>query len=62
MRCDLCLHFWVVMVFGIVMARLIEFPVLRMRERFFPPEQTAVASPAAGSTYEALVPAKKPED
>jgi len=40
-------------VFGIAMARLIEFPVLRMRERFFPPEQTAVAVLPAGTTYDA---------
>jgi hypothetical protein len=47
-------------VFGIVMARLIEFPVLRMREKFFPPEQTALAAPPASTTYdaEALISAK----
>ena len=34
------------MVFGILMARLIEFPILRMRDRFFPAKQTApVAAP-----------------
>jgi peptidoglycan/LPS O-acetylase OafA/YrhL len=53
-------YFFGCVIFGIVMARLIEFPVLRMRERFFPPEQAAVAAPPTGATYdaEALISAK----
>ena len=45
-------------IFSIVLARLIDFPILRMREKFFSPEQAALASPPAGSTSQALVPAK----
>src|SRR5271156_3428325 len=32
-------------IFGIVMARLIEFPVLKLRDRFFPPVTTTVTPP-----------------
>jgi peptidoglycan/LPS O-acetylase OafA/YrhL len=45
-------------IFGIVMSRLIEFPVLRLRERFFPPVAPAVTPPPAATEYKALIAAK----
>ncbi len=42
-------------IFGIVMARLIEFPVLKLRDRFFPPVTTSVIPPPpVENPYEAL--------
>jgi hypothetical protein len=51
-------HFFGCVVFGIVMARLMEFPVLSMREKLLPPEQTTVAPPPPGTPFEALSSAK----
>jgi hypothetical protein len=46
-------------IFGILMAWLIEFPVLRLRERFWLPEQAAVAAPSAAASCEVIVSARK---
>lgn len=47
------------LIFGIVMARLIEFPVLKLRDRFFPPVTTSVTPlPPVENPYEGLASSK----
>lgn len=46
------------LVFGIVMARLIEFPVLRLREKFFPPVDTLVVVRPVAGACDSLISAK----
>jgi hypothetical protein len=42
-------------IFGVVMARLIEFPVLKLRDRIFPPVTSSVTPPPpVENPYEAL--------
>jgi peptidoglycan/LPS O-acetylase OafA/YrhL len=51
-------YFFGCVAFGIVMARLIEFPVLRLREKFFPPVDTAAAARPVAGACDSLVSAK----
>ena len=52
-------YFFGCVIFGIVMATLIEFPVLKLRGRLFPPVTTTVVSPApVENPYEALASSK----
>ena len=52
-------YFFGCVIFGIVMARLIEFPVLKLRDRFFPPVTTSVIPPPpVENPYEALTSSK----
>jgi len=52
-------YFFGCVIFGILMARLIEFPVLKLRDRFFPPVTTsALPPPAVENPYEALASSK----
>jgi peptidoglycan/LPS O-acetylase OafA/YrhL len=52
-------YFFGCVIFGIAMARLIEFPVLKLRDRFFPPVTTSVKPPPpVENPYEALASSK----
>jgi peptidoglycan/LPS O-acetylase OafA/YrhL len=52
-------YFFGCVIFGIVLARLIEFPVLKLRDRFFPPVTTSVVPPPpVENPYEALASSK----
>lgn len=52
-------YFFGCVIFGIVMARLIEFPVLKLRDRFFPPVTTSLTPPPpVENPYEALASSK----
>jgi peptidoglycan/LPS O-acetylase OafA/YrhL len=52
-------YFFGCVIFGIVLARLIEFPVLKLRDRFFPPVTTSLTPPPpVENPYEALASSK----
>ena len=52
-------YFFGCVIVGIVMARLIESPVLKLRDRFFPPLTTSVTPPPpVENPYEALASSK----
>jgi peptidoglycan/LPS O-acetylase OafA/YrhL len=52
-------YFFGCVIFGIAMSKLIEFPVLKLRDRFFPPVTTSVIPPPpVENPYEALASSK----
>jgi peptidoglycan/LPS O-acetylase OafA/YrhL len=52
-------YFFGCVIFGIVMTTLIEFPVLKLRDRFPPPVTTAVTQPPpVENPYDALASSK----